>query len=100
MGMLQKRCCTTGKKALVYRVKGHQNTDTALLALRLGVVLYLLKNAENKPYRANLHGFPVRRPICHIVPISCIKGGSLRELGPWRFWGWGEGTRFTTFGSS
>ena len=42
MGFLQKECRTTGKKALAYRGKGGQNTDTAFLALRLGVVLYLL----------------------------------------------------------
>ena len=43
MGILQKKRRTTGKKALVYRGKGGQNTDTAFLALRLGVVLDLLK---------------------------------------------------------
>ena len=42
MGILQKKCRTTGKKALAYRGKGDQNTDIAFLALRLGVVLYLL----------------------------------------------------------
>ena len=41
MGILQKKRRTTGKKALAYRGKGDQNTDTAFLALRLGVVLYL-----------------------------------------------------------
>ena len=34
MGILQKKCRTTGKKALAYRGKGCQNTDTAFLALR------------------------------------------------------------------
>ena len=42
MGILQKKRRTTGKKALAYRGKGGQNTGTAFLALRLGVVLYLL----------------------------------------------------------
>ena len=42
MGILQKKCRTTGKKALAYRGKGGQNTGTAFPALRLGVVLYLL----------------------------------------------------------
>ena len=37
----EKRCRTTGKKALAYRRQGGQNTDTASLALRSGVVLYL-----------------------------------------------------------
>ena len=41
MGILQKKCGTTAKKALAYRGKGGQHTDTAFLALRLGVVLYL-----------------------------------------------------------
>ena len=41
-GILQKKRRTTGKKALAYRGKGGQNTDTDFLALRLGVVLYLL----------------------------------------------------------
>ena len=41
-GILQKKCRTTGKKALAYRGNGGQNADTAFLALRLGVVLYLL----------------------------------------------------------
>ena len=43
MGILQKKCRTTGEKAWAYRGKGGQNTDTAFLALRLGVVRYLLK---------------------------------------------------------
>ena len=47
MGILQKKCRITGKKALAYRGKGGQNTDIAFLALRLGVVLHLL----------NLEGF-------------------------------------------
>ena len=42
VGILQKKCRTTGKKALAYRAKGGQNTDTAFLALRLRVVLDLL----------------------------------------------------------
>ena len=42
MGSLQKKCRTTGKRALAYRGKGGQNTGTASLALRLRVVLYLL----------------------------------------------------------
>ena len=42
MGILQKKCRTTGKKVLAYRGKGGQNTGTAFPALRLGVVLYLL----------------------------------------------------------
>ena len=46
MGILQKKCRTTGKKALAYRGKGGQNTDNAFLALRLGVALYLLKKTE------------------------------------------------------
>ena len=40
---------TTGKKALAYRGKGGQNTDTASHALRLGVVLYL----PNLPFGCN-----------------------------------------------
>ena len=44
MGILQKKRRTPGKKALAYRGKSGQNTGTAFLALRLGVVLYLLKN--------------------------------------------------------
>ena len=43
MGILQKKRHTTGKKALAYRAKGGQNTDIAFLALRLRVVLDLLK---------------------------------------------------------
>ena len=43
MGILQKKRRTTGKKALAYRGKGDQNTGTAFLALRLGVVLHLSK---------------------------------------------------------
>ena len=42
MGILQKKRCTTGKKALAYRAKGGQNTDTAFPALRLMVVLDLV----------------------------------------------------------
>ena len=48
MGILQKKCRTTGKKALAYRRKGGQNTGTAFPALRLGVVLYLLKERKTK----------------------------------------------------
>ena len=43
MGIIQKKCRTTGKKALAYRGKGGQNTGTSFPALRLGVVLYLLR---------------------------------------------------------
>ena len=46
MGILQKKCRTTGKKALAYRGKGGQNTGTSFPALRLGVVLYLLNIAR------------------------------------------------------
>ena len=42
MGFLQKKRRTTGKKALAYRAKDGQNTDTVFLALRLRVVLDLL----------------------------------------------------------
>ena len=42
MGILQRKCRTTGEKALAYRGKAGQNTGTAFPALRLGVVLYLL----------------------------------------------------------
>ena len=42
MGILQKKCRSTGKKAPAYRGKGGQNTDTDFPALRLGVVLDLL----------------------------------------------------------
>ena len=42
MGILQKKRRTTGKKALAYRGKGGQSPGTAFLALRLGVVLYLV----------------------------------------------------------
>ena len=41
MGILQKKCRTTAKKALAYRGKGGQNTGTAFLTLGLRVVLYL-----------------------------------------------------------
>ena len=54
MGFLQKKCRTTGKKALAYRGKGGQNTDTAFLALRLGVVLYLLTRHNMNPGHAIL----------------------------------------------
>ena len=45
MGILQKKCRTTGKKALAYGGKGGQNTGMAFPALRLGVVLDLLNNS-------------------------------------------------------
>ena len=55
MGILQKKRRTTGKKALAYRGKGGQNTDTAFLALRLGVVLYLLnKRLGSSMFRNDL----------------------------------------------
>ena len=41
MGILQKKLCTTAKKALAYRGTDGLKTDTAFHALRLGVVLYL-----------------------------------------------------------
>ena len=41
MEILQKKRRTTGKKALAYRGKGGQDPETAFLALRLVVVLYL-----------------------------------------------------------
>ena len=43
MGMLQKKCRATAKKARAYRGKAGQNTDIAFLALRLGVVLCMGK---------------------------------------------------------
>ena len=36
MEVLQKKRRTTGEKALAYRVKGGQNTDTAFLKVRRG----------------------------------------------------------------
>ena len=42
MRILQEKCRTTARKARAYRGKGGQNTGTAFLALRLGVVLSLL----------------------------------------------------------
>ena len=41
MGVLQKNCRTTAKKALAYRGKSDQDTGNDSLALGLGVVLYL-----------------------------------------------------------
>ena len=66
MGILQKKCRTTGKKALTYRGKDGQNTGIAFPALRLGVVLYLLtlvhfpKRHSVRCTRTSLHPyFPV-----------------------------------------
>ena len=66
MGILQKKCRATGKKALEYSGRGRQNTDTAFLALRLGVVLdltlsvpaqrrkfHLIKSTQNKKVHLN-----------------------------------------------
>ena len=50
MGNLQKKRRTTGKKALAYRGKSGQNTGNDFLALRLGVVLYLPKQARNSKF--------------------------------------------------
>ena len=49
VGIFQKKCRTTGKKALAYRGKGGQNTESGFLALRLGVVLHHL-NFCNFPW--------------------------------------------------
>ena len=46
MGILQKKCRTTGKKALAYRGNGGQNTGTGFTALSLEVVLYLLTQSS------------------------------------------------------
>ena len=51
VGILQKKCRTTGKKALAYRGKGGQNTGTAFPALRLGVVRYLLTDGSGFRFR-------------------------------------------------
>ena len=54
MGNLQKKRRTAGKTALAYRGKSGQNTGNDFLALRLGVVLYLLNkqgsSRESQPY--------------------------------------------------
>ena len=69
MGILQKKCRTTGKKALAYRGKGGQNTGTAFPALRLGVVLYLLRmDLETMP-------LPIARWVEHRV------SGTSRDIG-------------------
>ena len=47
VGILQTERRTTAKKVLAYRGKGGQNTDTAFLALRLGVVLDLPNNESH-----------------------------------------------------
>ena len=44
-GVYGSECRITRKKALAYRGQGGQNTDIALLPLRLGVVLRLLRVA-------------------------------------------------------
>ena len=54
MGILQKKCRTTGKKALAYRGKGGQNTGTAFPALRLGVVPYLLIPSESQRFSTSM----------------------------------------------
>ena len=61
MPILQKKCCTTGKKALAYRGKGGQNTGTGFPALRLGVVLYLLISAGFDLWDLL---FPFKVPVC------------------------------------
>ena len=63
MGILQKKRRTTGKKALAYRGKGGQNTETAFPALRLGVVLYLLSlgGGCDEALFSEKQGFAVKR---------------------------------------
>ena len=48
MGILQKKCRTTGKKSLAYRGKGDQNAGNDFLALGLGVVLDLLNFTDTR----------------------------------------------------
>ena len=54
MGILQKKWRATGKKSLAHRGKGGQNTGTAFLALRLGVVLDTSKKGEKTVRRSFL----------------------------------------------
>ena len=67
MGNLQKKCRTTRQKTLAYRGKSGQDSGNDFLALRLGVVLYLLK----KHFPPKLH-----RKFHHQT--------SLRGSGLWR----------------
>ena len=75
MGILQKKHRTTGRKALAYRGKGGQNTDTAFLALRLGVVLYLPTKIEKiqdrslgLKFSSEIENF---KRATHQTPIFC-----------------------------
>ena len=63
MGILQKKCRTTGKKALAYRGRGGQNTDIAFLAVRLGVVLHLLNILCFSKYTHEIYIFKLFRGL-------------------------------------
>ena len=70
MGILQKKCRTTGKKALAYRGKGGQNTGTAFPALRLRVVLYLLNDLPFKEQGDLFQNGPEILEILEILEID------------------------------
>ena len=56
MGILQKKCRTTGKRPWRTGEKVAKNTGTAFPALRLGVVLYLLNRYRYRlEIRMNYH---------------------------------------------
>ena len=62
---------TTGKKALAYRGKGGQNTDTAFLALRLRVVLDLLKiHVPNIIYHCHHKHYRPAKILSELIPAS------------------------------
>ena len=62
MGNRQKKRRTTGKKALAYRGKSDQNTDSDFLALGLRVVLYLPTEGGGGGFNFSFFGGPKCRP--------------------------------------
>ena len=76
MGILQKKCRTTGKKALAYRGKGGQNTGTVFLALRLGVVSLSSKKTFAKPCP---HGLGVWKHVMYTANL-CHSTASQKSI--------------------
>ena len=74
LGILQKKCRSTGKKALAYRGKAGQNADTAFLALRLGVVFSTFQLTSNPCFfGGKTQGNPDKKKTRVVYPFRSPK---------------------------
>ena len=80
MGILQtKKTLYYREKALECRAKGGQNTDTELLALRLGVVLGLLSSKKFE-ISSEIENFRARMKFSSEPPTAALFFRGIRDV--------------------